>query len=137
MLAEKERHAAAGGHVFFQGLDGGRLQPFDVRQIDGRILAQRLEAQVAGRFHLRPNARPHRPAGGQGNVQVARVAGLGVAVDQQHGHVRRHVDHAIAVVVGVHRIALQAGRDLVRAGRGKMHHETALWRSGPAESPPA
>ena len=64
LLAEEERHAAAGRHVFLQGLDGRRVQPVDVRQDDRREIVQRLEAQNSAAFRSAAAARcgPTRPA---------------------------------------------------------------------------
>ena len=46
-------------------------------QIDGRDSSSSgLQAQVARRLDLRPDARAHRPAGRQGPTQVSGVAGL-------------------------------------------------------------
>ena len=76
-----------------------------------------LRLEKSGRFDLRADAGAHRPARRRGPIQEVGVAGLRVAVDQQHRHVGGQIDRAIAVVVGRHGVAFQPGGDLVRAGR--------------------
>ena len=126
--AEEHAQAPAAGHVLLHRRDGRGVQPLDVQQVDGPEAVQDVEAEEAGLLDPRLDAGDHRPAGSSAAAEVGRVAGLGVAVDQQHRQTGGEIDRAPALVVLDDRVALQPGLDAVRAGGGKVDGESRLDR---------
>ena len=122
LRAEEDAQPAAVADEFLQGLDGRVVQPRHVAEEDRVVFRERVVVQETGRLDLRIEPRLDA-ARCQGCRQKPAAGGLGIAIDDEHGHRQRQIDDQEPMIVGCHRVAGQVRRHGMLARRAEQHRK--------------